>query len=314
MTKLSLPVIVTPSRIELAQRCYRRHVLSDLLQRAGYYSPSLEFGSVIHAGAGAWWNNANLENGLVARAKAVSAVRTEWNKRFEQNPQVSQKDVSLDLAIAIIESYTQLADLRGPFGLEPGDWQIVSVEDRLEVPLVIPNGLARLSFQTDRVVFNKTNDHLVVIDTKTSSRMDKRWERQWETSLQMKLYKAGASRAYDIPPENISVVIEGILKEAKPALKYIECPDWSVGLLNEAILQAQSVASRDYRLIAVEDLPRDQHLIIEDALSKTDVNYMSCFEYGVECAFRKLCVANIEERVPMLMAEYFELPEEDSGY
>lgn len=313
MSKLTLPVVATPSRVELAKRCYRRHVISDMLQWAGYFSPSQEFGSVIHTGAAAWWDNASLD-GNVARAKAVLATEQEWTKRFELNPSVSQKDLSIDLARAMITSYTKLADMRGPFAMEEGEWQFVSVEDRLEVPLIIPNGEAKLSFQTDRVVFNKTNDHLVIVDTKTAGRMDRRWERQWETSLQMKLYKAGAAKAYDLPPDNISVVVEGVLKDVPTDLKYIECPNWSVGLLNEAIAQAQSVASRDYDLISHEGLPRDVDLIVEDALTRTDVNYMDCHSYGVECAFYKLCTAEPEQRVALLNADFFEISEEDQGY
>lgn len=310
MSKLSLPVVVTPTRVELGLRCYRRHVIADLLQRARYVSPSLEFGSVVHAGAAAWWKNADLD-GDVARAKAHAAVNAEWAKRFDANPAITPGDHSLQLAEAMIQTYTMTAELNGPFGLEKGDWQIVSVEDRLEVPLVIGNGRsAKLSFQTDRVVFNKTNDHLVVVDSKTAARIDKRWERQWETSLQMKLYKAGAARAYDMPPENIDVVVEGILKDVPSRVVYIPCPDWSVGLLNEAIAQAQEIASRDTDLL----LGRSVDEIPELAVNKTSINYMSCFEYGVECPFRRLCTSEPEERVALLTSEFFEIAEEDSGY
>lgn len=309
MAKLSLPITISPTRTELGLRCYRRHVLADLLQRARYFSPSLEFGSVIHAGAAAWW--LSTDDGDVARRKAYTAVAQEWNKRFEQRPEVSQKDLSLALAEAMLQTYTTTAELSGPFGLEDGEWQLVSAEDRLEVPLVLSGGRrGKLSFQTDRVVFNKKNDHLVVIDTKTAARLDKRWERQWETSLQMKLYKAGACRAYDLPPENIDVVVEGVLKDVPSQVRYVPCPDWSVGLLNEAVAQAQYIAERDWDLIT-EYAGND---IVEAAVNNTSVNYQSCFEFGVECAFRRLCTAEPEERVAILTSEYFEVPQEDQGY
>jgi PD-(D/E)XK nuclease superfamily protein len=321
--KLQLPVVVTPTRVELGLRCYRRHALADILQRARYYSPSLEFGSVMHAGAAAWWLNAELD-GDVARAKAHQAVASEWAKRFDANPQVTPGDHSLAMAEAMIQTYTMTAEMSGPFGLESGSWQLVSVEDRLEVPLVIgADRKAKLSFQTDRVVFNKANDHLVVVDTKTAARMDKRWDRQWETSLQMKLYKAAASRAYDMPPENIDVVVEGMLKDVPSNVRYIPCPDWSVDLLNEAVRQAQYIAERDFELLvgavakdkyALPAASRDSAKIIEDAVNKTSINYMSCFEYGVECPFRRLCTAEPDERVAILQAEYFEIPDADSGY
>lgn len=316
LRKNPLPVTVTPSRVEVGLRCYRRYVLGQVLNYARYLSPSLEFGSVVHAGAAAWWLNADLD-GDVARAKAHAAVNAEWAKRFDANPAITPGDHSLQLAEAMIQTYTMTAELNGPFGLEKGDWQIVSVEDRLEVPLVLSgNRQAKLSFQTDRVVFNKTNDHLVVVDSKTAARIDKRWERQWETSLQMKLYKAGAARAYDMPPENIDVVVEGILKDVPSRVVYIPCPDWSTDLLNEAIAQAQFIAERDWTLLEsdIPGVPRDAAYIVEDAVNKTQINYMSCYEYGVECPFRRLCTAEPSERVAILNAEYFEVPEADQGY
>lgn len=307
MAKISLPVVVTPSRVELGLRCYRRHVLSDVLQRARYFSPSLEFGSVIHAGAAEWWRNADLD-GRVARVKAVNAVRQEWSTRFDANPQVSQKDLSIDLAVAMIESYTKLADMRGPFGLEDGDWHLLTVEDRLEVPMV---GGYRLSFQTDRVAYNETIGHLVVVDTKTAGRLDKRWERQWETSLQMKLYKAAAMKAYDYDIDDVDIVVEGVLKDVPSDIKYIPCPEWSVDLLDEAVAQAIHIARLDELTIKGQtDLPRDLAIIEHAAVNDTTINYMSCYEYGVECPFRRLCTAEPDERVSILRAEYFEIEEE----
>lgn len=310
MAKLELPVVVTPSRVEIGLRCHRRHALGDILQRARYYSPSLEFGSIVHAGAAELWRNADSPS-HVALGHAQHVIAQEWNKRFEQNANLSQKDLSLDLAMAMMEGYSRTASMRGPFELEPGDWQFVTIEDRLIVPL---HGGFRLSFQTDRVVYNKTNAHLVIVDTKTAARMDARWARQWDTSLQMKLYKAGAARAYDFPVENVDVVIEGVLKDVPSLVKYVPCPEWSEALLNEAVGMAIHIARRDEALIAHDEQPRNLALIEEDAVNKTAVNYMSCFEYGVECAFRRLCTAEPEERTAILHAEYFEIPDEESGY
>ena len=308
MPKIGLPVVVTPTRVELGLRCYRRHALADILQRARYYSPSLEFGSVVHAGAAEWWRSSSLDN-------ARAAVNAEWTKRFTANPEVSQESVSREMAIAMIEHYASHASMRGPFELEPGDWQFVTIEDLLEVPMA---GGFKLSFQTDRVVYNKTNAHLVIIDTKTGARLDKRWERQWDTSLQMKLYKAGAAKAYDFEVDQVDVVVEGILKDVPSKIVYVPCPDWSAGLLHEAVHQAIYIAEHDEWLITGAEreamIPRDMALIEEDALITTPLNYMSCFEYGVECPFRRLCTAEPEERVAILHAEYFEIKEEDSAY
>lgn len=311
MTKIELPVVVTPSRCELALRCYRRHVLSDILQRAKYYSPSLEFGSVMHAGVAAYWRCADKTSGEALNA-ALTVIAQEWQKRFEQRV-IRAGDLTLAMAEAMMVNYAKTAELAGPFALETPDWQIVSIEDRLEVPLVLPGTTGKLSFQTDRVLYNKERDHLVVVDTKTAGRFDKRWERQWETSLQMKLYKAGAVRAYDLPPENIDVVIEGLLKHVPSEVRYVPCPEWSVEMLNEAVSMAQHVAWRDYELISDEDMSRDAALVIEDALV-APCSYDECFSYGVECAFRQLCVAEPSDRAAILAAEYFTIPTEDQGY
>jgi len=310
LSKIQLPVIVTPSRVELGLRCQRRHSLADILQVASYYSPSLEFGSVIHTGAASWWNDDG----------EGSAMAAEWNKRFTMNPRVNQGELSLEMANAMMAAYRQNAKLAGPFDAE-GPWQLVSVEERIEVPLSL--GLvdgeerkAKLSFQTDRVVWNKETQHLVVVDTKTAGRLDKRWARQWETSLQMKLYKACAVAAYDMDPANVSVVVEGVLKDVPSTIQYEVCPDWGQSTLAEAVNQAKIVALRDYELIAgsIEGVPRDRNLVAQDALVNTAVNYMSCYEYGVECPFRKLCTAEPEERIAILNGEYWEIPEEDQGY
>ena len=311
MSKIQLPVIVTPSRVELGLRCQRRHVLSDIVQVASFYSPSLEFGSVVHAGAASWWNDDG----------EGSAMAREWHKRFEMNPKINRGDLSLEMANAMMNAYREKAMLAGPFDAE-GPWQLVSVEDRIELPLstgFFEDGTERkfiLSFQTDRVVWNKETKHLVVVDTKTAGRLDKRWARQWETSLQMKLYKACAVAAYDMEPENVSVVVEGVLKDVPSTIQYEVCPDWSADTLGEAVNQARIVALRDYDLIAssTEGIPRDRHLVVNDALVNTAINYMSCYEYGVECPFRKLCTAEPEERIGILNGEYFEIPEADQGY
>lgn len=309
--KTSLPVVVTPTRVELGLRCNRRHAIADILQYARYYSPSLEFGTVIHAGAAAWWWAKKRDFTLgSAKQAAIVAVRTEFDRRITKNPRVAAKDLSEELAISIIEGYTNEAKLNGPFHEEEGEWQIVSVEDRLEVPLVISGGRkAKLSFQTDRVVYNKTNRHLVIVDSKTAARIDNRWMRQWETSLQMKLYKAGAAIAYDFNPETIDVVVEGILKDVPTSIVYASTPDWSAALLDEAVRQAQTVAERDYQLITQVSKP-----IVEAALFDSAVNYADCYAYNTECPFRRLCVAEPNERVAILNAEYFEVPIEDQTY
>ena len=296
-------ITVTPSRVELGHRCYRRHAIADQLKRVKYFSPSLEFGSIVHAGAAAWWSSEG--DGNVARQEAVNAVKLEWDNRFNSGTGASPGDsLTVDLAIGMIEYYTKTAELSGAFSLEPGEWQLVATEERLEVPLG-PNMV--LSFQNDRIVWNKQTSHLVIVDTKTAARLDYKWKRQWEVTDQMKLYKKGASIAFDISPEKVDIVIEGLLKKVPSSLEYVVCPPWDEGTLDESWRQAVSIAQRDRALMLESDMPRDVGKVEYDALVNTDHNYQCCYEYGVECPYRGLCIAPPDERVSLLRGEYFQI-------
>jgi hypothetical protein len=317
MAKTQLPVLVTPTRVELGLRCYRRHAISDILQRASYSSPSLEFGSVVHAGAGVWWAaNKQKFSPADARGYAMAGLGQEYNKRFTMNPEINVGDHTLELAQRMLENYLLTARIAGPLTDAADDWDITMVEERLEVPLLrnADGVLGLLSFQPDRMVSSKSLGVIAAVDTKTASRFDKRWMRRWEMSLQMKLYKAGLAKAYDWDPSKTEIIIEGVLKDVPSEVRYVACPDWSKDVLSEAVNQAHFIASRDYSLITSEDQPRNLVNIIQDAVTKTSVNYEDCYAYGVECPFRKLCVAEPEQRVALLMAEYFEINEADSGY
>lgn len=308
---VKLPAVITPSRAELGARCYRRHFLSDVLNKAKYHSASLEFGSVIHAAAAAKW----------LKRDYTQVLRDEWAVRFDAHPEISQDNVSLQMADAMMGYYDQNALLAGPFSeSNPEEWQLVDVEQRFELPL--KDGV--LSFQTDRAAFHKGTNHLVIVDTKTAGRLDARWEKQWETSLQMKLYRAGAMQVYAGSFERIDVVIEGVLKTVPSKLRYYVCPEWSEGLLAEALFNAHSIADMDAQLISqcmtepvlitgTEDrigLAPDLAKVEELAVRFTPVNYADCYAYGVECPFRPICTSEIDERVSLLRGEYFESTEE----
>jgi hypothetical protein len=197
--------------------------------------------------------------------------------------------------------------------MEQGNWQTVAVEQRLELPLVMKNKeKATLSFQIDRLLYNNTNGHAVIVDTKTAGRLDKRWEAQWERSLQMKLYKAAICRAYDFDPDSVDVVIEGVLKDLPSQIKYLVCPAWSEAMLLEATKQAAMIAQKDYELISANGLPKDISLIEEEALNETEANYGDCFAYNLSCPFLRCCLAEPKERVGILRSEFFEV--EDDSY
>jgi hypothetical protein len=278
--------------------------LSDILQRTSFRYPSLGFGSVIHGGAGVWWLTGD-------SAQVGLAVMEEWKHQFEGDGAAFSKDLTFQLAMGIMDEYVKKAISNGPFQMEQGQWQTVAVEQRLELPLAMKNKeKATLSFQIDRLLYNNTNGHAVIVDTKTAGRLDRRWEAQWERSLQMKLYKAAICRAYDFEPDRVDVVIEGVLKDLPTAIKYLVCPNWSEAMLLEATKQAAMIAQKDHELISANGLPKDLALIEVEALTETETNYGDCFAYNTECPFYKLCLAEPDERVGILHSEYFESTDE----
>lgn len=305
MNHLQLPVVITPTRVEQGCRCHRRHFLGDVLGKQRFYSASLEFGSVIHAGAAAHWLNRDVEK----------AITDEWNKRFEQNPKVSQESVSLQMALAMMDYYAKHAQIAGPF-TDQGNWKRVDVEQRFELPLKD----AKLSFQSDRTAYDIDQNWLVVADTKSAGRLDARWDKQWEVSLQMKLYKAGAKQVFQTGGR-VDVVVEGLLKDVPSNLRYYVCPDWSDEILGEAAFNALQVASLDRDIIeqcvstvgnASGDVAKTYNLAKAEELGVrfTPINYGDCYSYGQECPFRQICVAEIDERVALLRGEYWESTEE----
>lgn len=311
MSKLQLPVVITPTRVELANRCHRRHFLADILGKARYFSPSLEFGSVIHAGVAAHW--LKLKDG--SQLDPFVAMNAEWTKR-----KVESDSLTLPLAEAMLRDYQQKASLAGPF-TDQGNFKLVDVEQRFELPLRD----SKLSFQMDRVVYDQDQNWMVIVDSKTAQRLDSRWDKQWETSIQMKLYRAGAMQVFQTGGR-VDIVVEGILKHAPSDVRYYVCPEWSESLLKEAVHQAYMAVSLDRELIEQSSdvvnlanldgeieqklLPNaDKALILGVAM--TPVNYQDCFSYGIECPFRRLCVADVEHRVDLVKAEYFDIQTED---
>lgn len=305
MSHIKLPIVVTPTRVELGLRCHRKHAFSDILSRARYYSPSLEFGSVVHAGVGAHWLGTKFPN----QPHWGTAIGAEWNKRFVQKD-TSQESVSLAMATSMMEHYVENAQLAGPFSDE-GGYTLVDVEQRFEVPFDMDgSGTGLISFQCDRIVAK--DDHIVVVDTKTAQRLDARWERQWELSLQMKIYKGLVKQVFD--NKNVDIVIEGLLKHVPSDIRYYVCPDWSDLQLGEALYAATAIAKQDELLITSEGKLRSKEEIEELACKYTLPNYGECYSYNIECPFRRICIADVPERVSILRGEYFELPEEEETY
>lgn len=275
--------VETPTRVQLGARCYRRHVISDILEKALYKSPSAAFGNVMHSGSAEWWKSSDI-------TLANAAILNEYKNREDA---MNEKH-SLELAFMLMRKYSENATLEGPFGASY-DYNIVSLEQRYEVEI---EGF-KLNFQVDRLLGLGT-ERLLVVDLKTASRFDKKWRSQWEYDLQMKLYKVGMQKLFGLPTD---IVIEG-LEKTKGEIEYVVIPDHSDSVLDEAVEQFLYIARKDRDLLVGKDLPN----FVETALVSTDFNYQDCYSYNVECPFARLCRANPEEREGILYGEYFDEP------
>ena len=310
MAHVELPVVLSPTRAELGARCHRRHVLSDLLERGKYRSPAAAFGTVIHEAAAEWWRN----GGAGPDAYSAALAKLEESYANQLDALGTSKDLTLDYTRSLFGTYTEHAELVGPF-TAAGKWQEVTIEQRLELPVLDPatnRALAKLSFQQDRVYYNHELDWLVIMDTKTASRTDARWAKVWQRSLQMKLYRYAGKRAYDTT--RLDIVIEGLSKTAKrDPLTYLVLPEWSDALLGEAIAQFTRIAEQDTDLLnAASTLGGDVDvpLLEELAVTETSFNYHDCDSYGFSCPFLDLCMTDPEYRAARLRSEYIDVPQD----
>jgi len=286
------PVVLSASRAETSSRCHRRHVLGAVVDRKLFndpYATTLDFGTVMHAGTCEWWRNDDAQS-------ALGETRTVW-KRLRP----SGDRHSLEMAEMMMTGYIKTARLAVNM---PGDWEIATIGGELMLErrmLLTLNGRV-FSFQLDRLLVNQHNDYLIV-DTKTSARIDTRWHRRWDLNLQQMLYRAGVAKIVPEDHRNLLGVIEGLEKKAPFKLVPHTLPQWDQAQLGEALAQWETRAMEDERLLTLgEDLAMEKHghdytqeqlrEVVEGlAVTMTDVNYDDCFAYGRECEYRRLCVA-----------------------
>jgi hypothetical protein len=278
--------VITPTRVELGSRCYRRHAISDVLEKGLYKSPSAGFGNVIHAGAAAHW----LRSYRGEQVDPIERATAEF-RRVEQD--MNDKH-SLELALAMLDVYQQQASLAGP--LSAADYHIVTIEERLETEI----GGYTLSFQLDRLLANNNQERLLLLDTKSAARLDQRWRSGWDRSLQFKLYKAAIQRVYEMP---VDIIIEGVLKTPKSKIEYYLVPDWDDSQLDEAISQMCFIAEKDRKLLNILT-STDESTMIEYVLTQTSFNPQDCHSYNTDCPFLKLCDSPLEIRRGLLESEY----------
>jgi len=315
-----LPVKLSPSRAELACRCHRRHVLHEVVDRRSFNSPSAAFGTVVHKGVSSWWESGK-------KAEAFSSLAAEWEKyrvSLESGSDRTQAKHSLPMAEEMLDRYIKEAVLTPPDDDAEG-WHLLSdsegeyLERRVEIAI---HGKI-LSFQLDRALTD--GEDICIADLKTTSKLDDRVEATWKRSLQQKLYVVGVRQKFPWA-ENIYSYIEALEKKATPVFKLVELPQWSEGLLDEALEIWLSCAEEDELIIgkgmelAVErfkvETPSPEQLrecVEEVAVTQTSFNYMDCYSYWLECPYlKKICEVSPELRVGALWSD-FEIHETE-GY
>lgn len=302
---LALPVILSPTRVELAARCERRHILSDLAHRQGYKSPSASFGDHIHAGVYAWWKG--LEEGktpLERLEDSKAALEAIWTEAADGGYH------SMDLAFTMMETYAKSAAIAAGSSL-PG-WRPFAMEERLHAE--VAPGMV-LSFKLDRALIRDEDDHgpagLLIVDTKTSARPDGKWEASLKRSIQQRTYNAMLERHFNLPI--LEHWAEGLDKKTisrDPVYVRLDT-FWTATYKEEALELVRHHGRRDMEAIqaalAADD--GDRALMIY-ALNKANFNYQDCHSYFFPCPFLEICDASPGERLPLLE----ELPVDDEPW
>ena len=301
---LVLPVVMSPTRVELGARCYRRLLLEDVLRLSAYKSPSALFGDRMHAGTDAWWQNAGLagpERYLAAR----NAILTDWNV-----PDGGRKPHTQELAGEMLDAYVKGARLAGDM---PGEWRLVSGEQRLTQAL---SDDVVMAYKVDRLVGDKEG-RLAILDTKTSARPDARWEAGMKRSVQQRCYKALEQER--LGREIEFGLIEGLPKNGNLAPKYVWASlGWTDEYVEEALTLARAVGEKvvEFVLHVHAGLPRGaswedlRRRALEHAGGIPDFNYQDCQSYGMPCPYMETCDAHPDDRLGLLQdPEEFQVPE-----
>lgn len=291
---MQLPVILSPTRVELAQRCYRRHLLSDVLHaRGGMASPSAAFGTQMHAAAAAWWQSERGTEGALAAYEAL----TPWPDA------ATYKYHTYELARSLTKLYTEQAQLAA---LDPSEgWEVALVEQRLVAPL----DPGYISFQLDRLLHHPATGRYAIVDLKTAYQCDSLWESRMRSSLQQRLYRYLTARHLDVPISAVTCWIEGLDKRSQ-RLVYVEASaDWTNTFVHEAVSAARTAVERDAEYIdACESIAEVlEHDLVDAglsvALTSPYFNYGDCRSFNTPCEFLEICHhADVEGRAPLAKA------------
>ena len=310
---LRLPIIQSPTRVELEQRCHRRHLLSDLLLREAYKSPSAAFGTVIHAGTNEWWQALEVEkkSGAEAYERMIDVALTDYPEFLGQGKDYHTQE----LTRKILHRYSQDAVISA--GSPRGAWEILDMERRFTYKTAV----STMTFKLDRVLANLKEGTLLIADTKTSSRPDAKWAKGMTRSVQQRIYNYLAQQVYKMPVAEHW--IEGIDKKGSVGAIHYEQIDalWTPAYVDEAFALAQKSAENDEASIVAaysssKIVLTDEGLVPDDveeerldqallgyASTKAPFNEQDCYSYYVECPYRGVCDADPGDRVALLNDE-----------
>jgi hypothetical protein len=285
-------LLLSPTRVAGGMACMRKHALSDLLGQVANdrSSPALVFGEIMHEAAAMHW-----------RGASVSAVGELLAHRLAQP--LNDKHTLL-LAQRMFAAYASQAQLM-PFASDPSDWEVLEIEQRRHLNIA---GF-KLGFQIDRLLRRISTQQLALVDLKTASRTDARWEKQWPRSLQMKLYAECVAQDFGQPLA--WQIIEGLAKD-KPGVAYVIVPDVTAERRAEAVRAVEWVGRHDAQLLDAcksADGAIDVDRLVQRVLTETPCNEGNCFTYNSPCEYLPLCDAEPSERVALLSADYhYEMP------
>jgi hypothetical protein len=291
---LTLPSRTSPTRVELSARCHRRHVLSDLLHLGQGSSPAAAFGTIFHKMRHAFWEDQQAGvNRAMALERCLDLLSDLWDLPEDRLH-------TPELARLLITSYAEQAKLSGNL---PGEWHILSLEERREYQL----SETWIGYTTDALLENEEGQ-IAIVDTKTASKLTDLWRRGLMESVQLRAYKALETERLGRRPDY--VLIEGVGKRDGFAglVEYVIADlTWTPEYEMEALQLIEALARKDQGLIrelgAAEPEARWREALTL-ALTEPELvsfNLMDCESYYFKCPFYEICRACPTERLGLAL-------------
>jgi len=312
--KRDLPLAGSPSRIETSARCNRRGFMDTIVEVRPKGQPepaSLAFGTCLHAGVGAHWKR---EFGY-ADLNPYVVMDAAWDEALASFVD-DKKGHTRELGQHMLRYYMDNAKPAGGHWAAGMDgWHPLMVdgmpmiETRMETKT--PGGF-RLRWMLDRLMQLEDRDIYTIVDLKSAA-YNKRtktpqfyndWDAQWQTSLQMKLYKWAARQTLGIDPD---VQVEGMLKHMETQYFPVGTGEWTDSELDEAVGLFDKIQAENQDLLekGLVNLVGFEPAIVADiGLTQTKFNYMDCNTYYTKCAFYDICRHPPEQRLGMLLAGF----------